>query len=159
MNFVFILIAVMIVFLLTRHRWQDSGRLTIANSPEPDPQMWQRLERVSDHTWRAKEPIPVRIGRPAVRPDKAVLDALKDVAALSGATTVYWFWISIAEDQPHLALAVAPNDDAVVKRLGEGAEAVWKPYSPSNSVVDILRLGSSLDATIAREGELLFAKG
>jgi hypothetical protein len=116
------------------------------------------MKRLDKHQWLVTEPTQIKIGRPATRPSPATLQALREIAASSGATAVYWFWMSLAGDEPHLGLAVSPDDDTIVKRLGEGLEPLWRRHSPSSPKFDILRLTgeTGLTATIRQQGELLW---
>jgi hypothetical protein len=85
-----------------------------------------------------------------------VLEAMRQGVSSAGATTVYWFWVSIGGDRPHLGLAVAPAIDEVISRVGRAIEPLWKRVSPSNSLFDILRLGDPrIDPLIIQHGELL----
>lgn len=114
------------------------------------------MKRLALDRWLVTEPTPVCIGKPANPPTDEALGALRIAVSGAGADVVYWFWPSVSGDQPHLGLAVAPDDDAVVAAIGEAAERVWSRFSPSNQAIDVLRLGgSSLDATILKEGQLL----
>ena len=115
------------------------------------------MKRVDVHKWEVTEPTPIAIGMPESPPPAAALDLLKQAVANTGATEVYWFWVSIDGDVPHLGLAVAPDDDAVVSRIGEAVGTRWKQLSRDNPTFDILRLGSPLDETIRSEGRLLFS--
>ena len=99
---------------------------------------------------------PIEIGRPADPPSPKALRTLRDAVSTTGAKAVYWFWVSLNHDAPHLGLAVAPADAAVVARVGRAVEPIWKKLSPHNPVFDILRLGDpGLDALIVDQGELL----
>jgi hypothetical protein len=117
------------------------------------------MRKVSGNRWEVTEPTEIRIGKPAERPSQDALDALQKAVSSSGAELVYWFWVSISGDRPHLRLGVAPNDDAVVGAVGSAVEPVWNRFSPANQVFDILRLGDpSLDEAILGQGELLFRR-
>ncbi len=115
-----------------------------------------RIKRISDHGYEVTEPTPIEIGKPASRPTAQAIGAIRAVLAGTGTTTVYWFWVSIGGDKPHLGLAVAPNDDGVVGRIGRAVEPVWRVHSPQNPLLDILRLGDpNIDPAVAQFGELL----
>lgn len=117
------------------------------------------MKNVGPNRWLVTEPTPIQIGRPEYPPTPEVLGLLKEAVASSGAEEVYWFWVSISGDQPHLGLGVAPDDDEVVSAIGKAVERLWTEYSPSNPVFDILRLGdASLDKTIRHDGALLFRR-
>ena len=117
------------------------------------------MKNLGPNRWLVTEPTPIEIGKPAHPPTQDALLALKEAVSSSGAELVYWFWVSISGDPPHLGLGVAPNDDRVVSAIGTAVEGVWKRLSPSNHVVDILRLGDrSLDEAIFREGALLYSR-
>lgn len=114
------------------------------------------MKRIGDHTWEVTQSTPIQIGKPASRPSSEALEAMRQAVSSTGATTVYWFWVSIGGDQPHLGLAVAPAADEVVTRVGCAVEPLWKKYSPSNSVFDVLRMGDpKIDPLIIEHGELL----
>jgi hypothetical protein len=114
------------------------------------------MEKIGEHRWQVTQPTSIQIGKPASPPTDAALAALREAVASSGATTVYWFWCSIAGDRPHLGLGVAPADDDVITRVGRAVEPVWKQHSPHNPLFDVLRLGSSTDATIFAQGQVLY---
>ena len=115
------------------------------------------MKHLGGHTWQATEPLSIEIGRPAIRPSPDALSALRDAVSDTGATLVYWFWVSVAGDPPHLGLAVAPNDPEIEARVGRKVEPIWTAYSPKNSMCDIFRLGEhGVDIVILKEGELLF---
>jgi hypothetical protein len=99
--------------------------------------------------------MPIEIGRAAIRPPESLMRELSRRMSDCGATSAYWFWMSVAGDQPHMGLAVAPNDDAVVRHIGEAIEPLWRQFSPDNPIVDILRLGSELDTAICTYGDVL----
>ena len=114
------------------------------------------MRRRSEHGWEVTEPTPIEIGRPSSPPSMEALEALRNALAGTGATTVYWFWVSIGGDRPHLGLAVAPNDDIIVARVGQAADPVWRLHSPNNSLFDILRLGDPrTDPLVHQFGELI----
>lgn len=118
--------------------------------------MGDKVKRVSDHTWEVTKPLPIEIGAPAQPPSEEILATMRTALMSSGALTVYWFWVSINGDRPHLGLAVAPRNDEVVSRVGRAIEPIWTQYSPDNPLFDILRLdGSETDLTITRHGKLL----
>jgi len=115
------------------------------------------MKKIGDHTWQVTEPTPIEVGMPATPPSVDALAALRDAVASSGATAVYWFWVSINGDVPHLGLAVAPAENAVVSSIGQAVESVWRRYSPDNPVFDILRLGQpDLDLAVKKHGWLLY---
>lgn len=118
--------------------------------------LYANAKQIDDHRFVVARAMPIAIGRPATRPSQEVLERLRDAVAKTGTTTVYWFWLSVNQDIPHLGLAVAPNDNAIVDRIGRAVEPIWKAYSPENSIVDILRLGGSSDDAILDQGELLW---
>jgi hypothetical protein len=114
------------------------------------------MKKISDHRFEVTEPTTIRIGRPASPPKAEALAAIRKALMDTGATTVYWFWVSISGDAPHLGLAVAPDDDAVVSRVGRAVEPLWRMHSPDNPSFDILRLGDpKIDPLVAELGELL----
>jgi hypothetical protein len=112
-------------------------------------------KRLDGHRHVIERAAPMKIGRAAIRPPEALMREMSRRMTECGATTVYWFWMSIAGDQSHLGLAVAPNDNVVVRRIGEAIDPLWRQFSPENPIFDILRLGSELDVTIKVCGELL----
>jgi hypothetical protein len=115
------------------------------------------MKHIHDHTWETLKPTPIQIGKPALRPPADVFELMRNAVSSTGATMVYWFWMSIDGDRPHLGLAVAPPVDEMISRIGAAIEPLWKQYSPNNSVFDILRLGvSNLGTLIMENGELLF---
>jgi hypothetical protein len=79
-------------------------------------------KKLDEHRHVIERAAPMEIGRAAIRPPEALMREMSRRMTERGATTVYWFWMSIAGDQPHLGIAVAPNDDTVVRRLGEAIE-------------------------------------
>jgi len=101
------------------------------------------MKKISAHRWEVTEPTPIQIGKPASPPTAEGLAAIRTALVGTGATTVYWFWVSISGDVPHLGLAVAPADNAVISRVCQAVEPLWKMHSPSNPVFDILRLRDS----------------
>jgi hypothetical protein len=99
----------------------------------------------------------VQIGKPASPPSVAALDEIRLAVSKTGVTLVYWFWVSVSGDQPHLGLAVAPNDPGLSDRVAEVVASIWKIYSPDNWQCDVFRLGENgIDEVIYREGELLY---
>lgn len=115
------------------------------------------MKHVGGHTWQATEPMSVQIGKPATPLPIAALDEMRVAISNTGATLVYWFWVSVAGDPPHLGLAVAPNDPALSDRVALVVGEIWKTYSPDNWMCDVFRFGSTgFDETILKEGELLF---
>ena len=108
---------------------------------------------------RLTKPTPIKIGKPASPPTQEALDAIRQAISSTGATTVYWFWMSLEGDQPHLGLGVAPSEEEIVARIGRAVEPLWRKYSPHNSVCDILRLGDpALDSLIIEHGYLLYSE-
>lgn len=133
-----------------------SGSSTPAVSADFGPRGLEGYAKNLDgHRHVIQRDAPVRIGRAALRPPEALLREMSRQMTDCGATTVYWFWMSVAGDEPHLGLAVAPNDDTVVRKIGEAIEPLWKQFNPDNPIFDILRLGSESDAAIKNCGELL----
>lgn len=117
------------------------------------------MKNAGPNRWVVTEPTPVQIGRPVHQPPPEFLAALKGTMASSGADEVYWFWVSISGDQPHLGLGVAPDDNDVVSAVGKAVERVWREHLSSTPVFDILRLGGErVDKMIRREGVLLFRR-
>lgn len=117
------------------------------------------MKRISNHRYVTTETTPVDIGMPATPILPEFLDALRTAVASTGATTVYWFWMSLAGDRPHLGFAIAPDDNDVAARIGQAVEPLWRRYSPTHSIFDILRLGDpALDRTIMEHGELLYQR-
>ena len=115
------------------------------------------MKKICDHRWEVTEPTPIEIGRPASPPSSGALSAIRAALVGTGATTVYWFWVSISGDAPHLGLAVSPPDDTVVSRVGRAVEPLWKMHSPGNPLFDILRLGNPrIDPLVRELGELLY---
>ena len=55
--------------------------------------------------------------------------------------------------------AVRPDDDAVVRRVGEAVLPLWRQARPDNPLLDVLRLGSQLDGAIREHGEVLVPWG
>jgi hypothetical protein len=116
------------------------------------------MKHVGGRTWQVTEPTPLQIGKPATPPSAAALDEIRAAVSKTGATLVYWFWVSVSGDQPHLGLAVAPSDPGLSDRVVEVVGPIWKVHSPDNWVCDVFRLGEAeLDAVIFSEGELLFS--
>jgi hypothetical protein len=116
------------------------------------------MKHVGGTTWEITEPTPIQIGKPATPPSAAALDAMRLAAAETGATLVYWFWVSVSGDQPHLGLAVAPNDPELADRVANAISSIWKSYSTDNGLCDVFRLGETeIDSIILSEGELLFS--
>jgi hypothetical protein len=114
------------------------------------------MKYLGDHTWEATEPVPLQIGMPVTPPIADALQAIREAVAQSGATEIYWFWVSINGDQPHLGLAISPADDAVAASIGRAVEPLWNRSSPANPVFDIFRLGEpNLDRLILEHGEPL----
>jgi len=114
------------------------------------------MKHVGDHRWKVTEPTEIEIGAPATPPTIEALAALRTAVSGTGATTVYWFWMSLSGDQPHLGLAVSPADDEVISRVGRAVEALWKAYSPDDPRFDILRLGDAkIDRLVITHGQLL----
>ena len=72
------------------------------------------MKRIGDHKWKATQSIPIEIGKPTIPPTKEALTTLRNAVASTGITKAYWFWLSLSGDQPHLGLAVAPNDDEII---------------------------------------------
>jgi len=115
------------------------------------------MKRVGNHTWATTEPQPIEIGMPAVPPSDAALAAMRAALSATGATTVYWFWVSINGDAPHLGLAVAPPNQVVISSVGSAIEPVWRRHSPQNPAFDVLRFGDpELDLAIKRRARLLY---
>jgi hypothetical protein len=133
--------------LARRDHVQDRGK---AASSSPG----EAFERIGPHQWRVTKPTTMWIGRPRRPPSPEALAAMREAVADSGATAVYWFWMSFADQQPHLGLAVSPDDDALADRVGRAVEPVWQGFCPENPVFDILRLGSNPE--IRSKGEVLF---
>jgi hypothetical protein len=116
------------------------------------------MEKIGENRWKATQPLTIQIGKPANPPSIEALGALRNAIATTGVIKVYWFWVSISGDRPHLGLAVAPNDDEIISRMGKVVEPIWKQYYPSIPQFDILRLGNpELDKTILDQGVLLFS--
>jgi hypothetical protein len=123
---------------------------------QPSGPFSRTVKHVRDHSWEVTKPTPIQIGKPASRPSDEALAAIRQAVATTGVTSVYWFWISIAGDRPHLGLAVAPPDDEIVSRVGRAIEPIWKQHSPHNTLFDILRLGDpNIDRLIFENGEPL----
>jgi hypothetical protein len=117
------------------------------------------MKQIREHTWEVTEPTPIEIGKPATPPSQEALDLIRQAISSTGAITVYWFWVSIAGDQPHLGLGVAPADDEIISRIGRAVEPLWKQHSPDNPAFDILRLGNPpMDSLIIEHGHLLYAR-
>ena len=105
----------------------------------------------------ATEHMKLQVGMPKSPPSEEVLAALKNAVSTAGAETVYWFWMTLGGDAPHLGLAVSPSDDSVVVRVGRAVDAYFKRFSPDGVVFDILRLGDkNVDPTILAKGRLLY---
>ena len=114
------------------------------------------LTRLTQNRWVAESPTLIDIGRPETPPSVDALRAIENAIAGCGATKVYWFWISVDGDPPHLGLAVLPNDNAVVEAIGSAVEPIWRSFSPGNPRLDILRLGDpNIDSFIVDCGEQL----
>jgi hypothetical protein len=115
------------------------------------------MKHIGGHAWVVTEPTQCQIGKPQHPPSPDVLTDIRAVVSNSGVTLVYWFWVSIRGEPPHLGLAVGPNDGASVGRMMQGVEPIWNAYSPGNMEIDVFTLGNpDLDAVILREGILLF---
>ena len=119
------------------------------------PGLAGHARQVDAHGHVVERPAEVVIGRPARRPPDALLAKMGRRVAACGATSAYWFWMSVGGERPHLGLAVAPDDDAVVAAVGAAVEPLWREASPGNPTFDVLRLGSTLDGAIRAEGEVL----
>jgi hypothetical protein len=120
---------------------------------------FQKLKHIRDRTWQVTEPTPMEIGQPATPPPDEALNEMRVAISNIGATSVYWFWLSLDGDAPHLGLAVAPNDNEVISRIAQALEPVWQKYSPEDSRFDILRLGDpDLDRKIIECGQLLYGE-
>lgn len=101
--------------------------------------------------------LPLQIGMPAQRPADAVIAALRDAAAQPGVREVYWFWIAIAGGPAHLGLAVDPPTPGAARRVGEGAEVVWKGAAGADAKLEVLALDDGDIARAVREnGERLY---
>jgi|ERR1043166_3403180 hypothetical protein len=106
---------------------------------------------------RASGTETIAIGKPAVPPSSVALEAMRSAIASTKATRVFWFWVSINNDPPHLGLAVSPDDPEVFSQVARGVGPIWSIYSPQNSLLDILGLGRpNSDPIILKEGSLLF---
>lgn len=117
------------------------------------------MKKAGDHTWRVTEPTEIEIGTPASPPSEEALDEIRTAISGSGATTVYWFWVSVDGDAPHFGLAVAPADGEIISRVGGALDPLWQKHSPDNPAFDILRLGDpQLDHLITKRGKLLYGR-
>lgn len=115
------------------------------------------LKKIRDHTWEVTEPINMEIGIPATPPSDETLEAIRAAISSTRATTVYWFWVSIAGDMPHLGLAVAPADDEIISHVGRAVEPIWRKHSPENPVFDILRLSDpDINRVVKECGQILY---
>jgi hypothetical protein len=114
------------------------------------------MKQKSDHTWQVTEPTPIEIGRPATPPLPEALSALRAAVASTGASSIYWFWVSIGGDRPHLGLAVSPTNQDIIDNVGRAVEPVWRRFSIENPLFDILRFGDpDLDPVILEQGQIL----
>src|SRR5690349_1975439 len=116
------------------------------------------MDWLGGHKWKATGREVFRIGKPKSPPPDGLLTYLRSAVACSGATSIYWFWMSLDGDRPHLGLAVAPNDDEIVSRIGSAVEPLWRKYSPTNPQFDIVRFGTNPrhDALVLKYGHLLY---
>ena len=112
------------------------------------------MKHTGDHTWEVTEPTSIQIGRPKNPPSPEALRQMREAVASLGATSIYWFWVSVDGDRPHLGLAVSPPE--VVSSIGRALEPIWQEHSPHNSKLDVFRLGDAkLDVTFRANGESL----
>jgi hypothetical protein len=112
------------------------------------------MKRISDHTWEVTEPTSIQVGRPKNPPSPEALRQMREAVASLGATSIYWFWVSVDGDRPHLGLAVSPPE--VVSSIGRALEPIWQEHSPHNAKLDVFRLGDAkLDGTFRANGESL----
>lgn len=119
--------------------------------------MTRGIKRIDEHTHVATEEVPIRIGLPSDPPSPEVLEEMRQVCAQSGAREVYWFWLGLRADSPHLALAVAPYAPEIASRIGQGILPVWRRASPDNYVFDIIRLNDSdLSQGVREHGRQLY---
>ena len=115
------------------------------------------MKLIHDNRWEVTKPTPIVIGQPEMALADEVLREFREAVASTGALLIYWFWISIEDDIPHLGLAVSPPDDTVIAKIGFAIEPIWRRYSPHYPVFDILRLGdANLDRVIVERGKVLF---
>jgi hypothetical protein len=112
------------------------------------------MKHLADSTWQITKPTPIHVGKPRIPPSLDALAEMRAAVSNMGATTIYWFWVSINNDQPHLGLAVSPND--VVSTVGQALEPIWQRHSPQNSKLDVFRLdNSNLHDVFRNNGESL----
>jgi hypothetical protein len=116
------------------------------------------MKKISEHLWMTTEATPIQIGKPASPPTTEALAAIRSALQGTGASIVYWFWVSISGDRPHLGLAVAPNEEAIVSAVFRAVEPIWAAHSPWNTYFDILPLGQAagFDRLVLEDGELLY---
>ena len=112
------------------------------------------MKHVGGHTWEVTEPTSIQVGRPKNPPSTETLAQMREAVASLGATSIYWFWVSVDGDRPHLGLAVSPPE--VASSIGRAVEPIWQAHSPQNSKLDVFRLGNAkLDVTFRANGESL----
>jgi hypothetical protein len=116
-------------------------------------------ESAGEHEWTVTEPIRVQIGLPAGFPSAAVLEAMRQAVSTTAATEVYWFQVALSGGDPHLGLAVAPVGPAVMRRVGQAIEPIWRAHRPDNPVFDLFPLNESpLAGTMRASGRLLYRR-
>lgn len=112
------------------------------------------MKQISGHTWEVTEPTSIQVGRPKNPPSPETLRRMREAVANLGATAIYWFWVSVDGDRPHLGLAVSPAE--VASSIGRAVEPIWQEHSPQNAKLDVFRLGDAkLDGTFRANGESL----
>lgn len=124
-----------------------------------DPADTERLEAgsqsQSDHRLTLNERDTIGIGMPAHPPPENILAEMRHAVAKTGARKVYWYWMTLSNDRPHLGLAVAPT--AAIDRVGQAVEPVWRRFKPANSTIDILMLDDSpISDLIRAKGRVLY---
>ena len=115
------------------------------------------MKKIGDRLWEVTESTLIQVGKPASPPTEEALAAIRKSLAGTGAARVYWFWMSIERERPHLGLAVDPPDREVLARVSRAVDSIWKRYSPENSIFDVVRLASPVIADLVKEhGVLLY---
>jgi hypothetical protein len=119
--------------------------------------MTRGIKRIDEHTHVATEEVPIRIGLPSDPPSPEVLEEMRQVCAQSGAREVYWFWLGLRADSPHLALAFAPFEPEIAHRIGQAILPIWRHARPENHIFDMLPLNDSdLSQGIREHGRQLY---